>query len=133
MKAGPDIALSASLILAAISCGLVPHFAFLAVGVSLYFVMGAGRGMAGVGVNSALMEVVPKHLMGRTQNVMNFTGILMQLALTMAVGWMAEHWTLASGFHLVASLYLVAGLLAWVVARIPVARATPGYGSTAQP
>ena len=27
----------------------------------LHFVMGAGRGMAGVGVNSSLMDVVPKH------------------------------------------------------------------------
>jgi MFS family permease len=109
--------LAASLILAALSCGLAPHFAILAVGVALYFVMGAGRGMAGVGVNSALMQVVPKQLMGRTQNVINFIGILMQLMLTMGVGWLAEHVTLIAGFYAVASFYFIAGLLALIVAR----------------
>lgn len=111
--------LSGALVLAAISCGLAPHFAILAIGVGFYVIMGAGRGMAGVGVNSSLMDVVPKQLMGRTQNVMNFTGIVLQLILTMAVGWMAEHWTIVSGFHLIASFYLVAGLLALLVARMP--------------
>ena len=53
--------------------------------------------------------------MGRTQNVMNFTGIVLQLALTMGVGWLAEHSTLASAFHLIATFYLVAGILALVV------------------
>ena len=109
--------LAASLMLAAVSCGMAPHFAVLAVGVALYFVMGAGRGMAGVGVNSALMHLVPKQLMGRTQNVINFTGIVMQLMLTMGVGWLAEHVTLIAGFYAVGSFYFVAGLLAVIVAR----------------
>ncbi len=111
--------LAGSLVLAAISCGFAPHFAVLAIGVALYFVMGAGRGMAGVGVNSALMQVVPKQLMGRTQNVINFTGIVMQIALTMALGWLAEHVNLASGFHLTSAFYLTAGVLALIVARMP--------------
>lgn len=109
--------LAGSLFLAAISCGAAPHFAILVVGVALYFVMGAGRGMAGVGVNSALMQVVPKQLMGRTQNVINFTGIVMQLILTMGVGWLAEHTTLIAGFYAVASFYLVAAILAVTVAQ----------------
>lgn len=124
--AGQLWVLAGSLLLAAISCASAPHYAVLAFGVSMYFVMGAGRGMAGVGVNSALMQVVPKQLMGRTQNVINFTGIVLQLALTMVVGWLAEHWTLIAGFHAVASFYLVAGVLAVVVAR-------GGSGSTVPP
>jgi MFS family permease len=117
--AGQLWVLAASLVLAAVSCGLAPHFAILAAGVALYFVMGAGRGMAGVGVNSALMQTVPKQLMGRTQNVINFSGIVLQLALTMAIGWLAEKVALAAGFHMVAGFYLIAGVLAALVARMP--------------
>jgi len=108
-----------SLILAALACIALPHFAILAVGVALYFVMGAGRGMAGVGVGSSLMREVPRQLMGRTQNVINFASIALQLVLTMSVGWLCEHVSLAAGFYVLASVYLVAGLLAFIVARQP--------------
>jgi len=111
--------LAVSLILAAAACGVLPHFGIVAVGVALYFVMGAGRGMAGVSVSSSLMHEVPKQLMGRTQNVINFSSIVFQLALTMAVGWLCEQISLAMGFYVLASVYLVAGVLATIVTRIP--------------
>src|SRR5204862_6280972 len=98
--------LALSLILAAVACGLLPHFTVLAAGVAMYFVMGAGRGMAGVGVGSALMREVPKQLMGRTQNVIQFVSIALQLLLTMAVGWLCEHVSLAMGFYVLAGFYL---------------------------
>jgi len=57
--------------------------------------------------------------MGRTQNVINFTAIVLQLVLTMAAGWLCQHIGLVSGFYAVASFYLVAGLLGVVVAQMP--------------
>jgi MFS transporter, DHA3 family, macrolide efflux protein len=116
--------LSGSLILAGVACGVLPHYSLVAIGVAGYFVMGSGRGMAGVGINSALMHEVPRQLMGRTQNVINFTGIAMQLFLTMAAGWLCERLSLTMGFYAVASFYFVAGLLAVVVARMPASGAT---------
>jgi MFS family permease len=111
--------LSVSLILSGVACVVLPHYAVLAIGVAGYIVMGSGRGMAGVGINSALMHEVPRQLMGRTQNVINFTAIAMQLVLTMAVGWLGQHIGLATGFYAVASFYLAGGLLAVAVARMP--------------
>jgi MFS family permease len=111
--------LSVSLILAGVACIVLPHYAVLAFGVAGYVVMGSGRGMAGVGINSALMHEVPRQLMGRTQNVINFTAIAMQLVLTMAVGWLGQHISLGTGFYAVASFYLAGGLLGLVIARMP--------------
>jgi hypothetical protein len=40
----------------------------------VYFVMGSARGVGGVAMNTSLMEMVPKHLMGRVQNTFYFAG-----------------------------------------------------------
>ncbi len=111
--------LSGALVLAGVACVVLPHFAILIVGVAGYVVMGAGRGMAGVGINSVLMHEVPRQLMGRTQNVINFTAIVMQLVLTMACGWLSEHLAIKYGFYAVGSFYFTGGLLAMLVARMP--------------
>lgn len=108
-----------ALILAGLACTGLPYSPLLAVAVALYFVMGLGRGLAGIAVSSALMYEVPKELMGRTQNVFTFAGIVLQLAMTMAVGWLSEHFSLATGFFVVGGAYLAAGLMAVSVAQEP--------------
>jgi type IV secretory pathway TrbD component len=57
--------------------------------------------------------------MGRTQNVINFTGIAMQRVLTMAAGWLCQNIGLGMGFYAVAAFYLAGSLLAIAVARMP--------------
>ncbi len=37
----------------------------------------------------------------------------------MGVGWLSEHLSLVSGFYLVGASYFAAGILAWMVTRIP--------------
>ena len=108
-----------SLLLGGVACVASPFSGFLAVAVFCYFVMGAGRGIGGIGVSSELMREVPKPLMGRTQNVFTFAGIALQLVLTMGVGWLSERLSLVSGFYLVGCSYFAAGILAWMVTRIP--------------
>jgi MFS family permease len=108
-----------ALLLCGLACAGLPYSVFLAVAVAFYYVMGAGRALAGVGVSSALMREVPKVLMGRTQNVFTFAGIVLQLILTMGVGWLAERFSLISGFFLVGGAYGLAGLLAWLASRHP--------------
>src|SRR5207248_9543652 len=59
----------------AISLGLLtvlmisaPTMPFLALAVLIYALMGSGRGITGVVMNTSLMEQIPQHFMGRVQN-----------------------------------------------------------------
>jgi hypothetical protein len=56
--------------------------------------------------------------MGRVQNVIFFVGILLQLALTLGVGWLSERYSVTAGFFIVGAAYLVAGLLAVAAVRL---------------
>jgi MFS family permease len=127
LRHGPGIltALWMALLLGGVACVASPYARVLALVVFFYFLMGAGRGIGGIGVSSGLMHEVPKPLMGRTQNVFTFVGIALQLVLTMGVGWLSEHVSLALGFAFVGSSYFAASLLAWIVAREPAPPAVP--------
>ncbi|PYX07673.1 MAG: hypothetical protein DMG88_13585, partial [Acidobacteria bacterium] len=58
----------------AICMTLAPLSPVLAVAVAVYAIMGSGRGIAGVAINTGLMEQVPQHFMGRVQNTFYFAG-----------------------------------------------------------
>src|SRR5437870_2625469 len=79
----------------AFSLMLAPHSAILPVAVLCYIAMGSGRGLAGVAISSSMMEVVPKHFMGRVQNTFYFLGTLLQLVTSIGVGAVAQHVSLA--------------------------------------
>jgi MFS family permease len=97
---------------------LSPHTRILAIAVALYGIMGSARGISGVAMNTSLMEQVPKHFMGRVQNAFYFVGTFLQIALSLTVGWMAQKVSLAGGFALIGSMYLIAFLsAAWPTAR----------------
>jgi MFS family permease len=102
--------LAASLILA-------PHSRIVPIAMLCYVVMGSGRGIAGVAISSSMMEMVPKHFMGRVQNTFYFLGTLLQLVTSISVGAVAEHISLAMGFAIIGLMYGVAALTAaWPVA-----------------
>jgi len=101
--------------LTGISSVLLPFSGFLLVAVGLYFLMGGGRGVAGVAISTALMQEVPRHVMGRTQNLFTFLGIVLQLAMTFGAGWLAEHVALAAGFFLIAGAYLAGSALSYTI------------------
>ncbi|MBA3915591.1 MAG: MFS transporter [Acidobacteriales bacterium] len=84
-----------------------PLAPWLAVAVSFYAVMGVGRGIAGVAMNTSIMEQVPRHFMGRVQNTFNFAGTGLQIILAMSVGVVAQK-NLTAGFALIASMYAIA-------------------------
>jgi MFS transporter, DHA3 family, macrolide efflux protein len=100
----------------AISLTLVPWSASLAIAVMCYAVMGTGRGLAGVGISSTMMEMVPKHFMGRVQNTFFFIGTSLQLVASIVVGAIAEHISLALAFAIIGVMYGVAAITAaWPV------------------
>jgi hypothetical protein len=67
-------------------------------------------------MNTRLMEMVPKHLMGRVQNTFNFGGTLLQLALAMMVGAVAHKVSLVLAFAILACVYG----LSFLAATVPV-------------
>jgi MFS transporter, DHA3 family, macrolide efflux protein len=105
-----SIALSMGLLAACMT--LSPHTRLLAIAVAFYGIMGSARGISGVAMNTSLMEQVPQHFMGRVQNAFYFVGTFLQIALGLTVGWMAQKVSLAGGFALIGSVYVIAFLSA---------------------
>lgn len=95
------------------ACLVLPFSGTLGPAMGLYFLMGSGRALAGVSIGTAMMQEVPREVMGRTQNLFTFAGVLLQLAMTFGAGWLAEHIHLAGGFFLVGGAYLAGSSLAF--------------------
>ncbi|HLJ87050.1 MAG TPA: MFS transporter [Candidatus Angelobacter sp.] len=76
--------------------------------VLVYALMGTCRALGGVAITSSIMEFVPKHFMGRVQNTFLFAGILLQLMLAFTVGTVSHSRSLALGFAMIGTVYLLA-------------------------
>jgi hypothetical protein len=85
--------------------------------------MGWCRALGGVAISSTMMELVPKHFMGRVQNTFYFAGTCLQFGLSIAIGAVAHRIGLALAFGMVGTLYLLACLSnSWPVReRLPAA------------
>ena len=97
------VAFSMALLSVAMVCAPVSRFLVLAM--AAYFVMGSARGVGGVAMNTSLMEMVPKHLMGRVQNTYYFAGTFLQIALALSVGAVAHRLSLVAAFAILACVY----------------------------
>ena len=97
------VAFSMALIAMAIAFAPISRFLFLAI--TAYFIMGSARGVGGVAMNSSLMEMVPKHLMGRVQNTFYFAGTFLQVLLAEIVGAVAHKVSLVVAFTILAGVY----------------------------
>ncbi|HEX7288545.1 MAG TPA: MFS transporter [Candidatus Angelobacter sp.] len=78
--------------------------------VMVYCIMGCCRALGGVAITSNMMEMVPKHFMGRVQNTFYFAATCLQLGFSFLVGTVAHKRSLAEGFAIVGGLYLLACL-----------------------
>ena len=81
-----------------------PMMPVLVLSVAVYALMGSGRGITGVALNTTLMDQIPKHFMGRVQNTFYFAGTLLQLAQSYLVGAVAQL-NLAAGFAVIGLVY----------------------------
>jgi hypothetical protein len=78
--------------------------------------VGPGQGLAGAAISSTMMEMVPKHFMGRVQNTFFFIGTSMQLVTSITAGAIAEHVSLTLAFSVIGIMYCVAAITtAWPV------------------
>jgi len=80
----------------------------LAVCVAVYCLMGCCRALGGVAITSTMMELAPKHFMGRVQNTFYFLGTLLQLVFSFIVGTVSHTRGLAEGFAIVGGIYVLA-------------------------
>jgi Major Facilitator Superfamily len=95
---------------------VLPFSQLLPFAVLLYLIMGSARGVAGTALASDMMEMVPKHFMGRVQNTFYFAGNIVQLGLGMGVAVLAHRVSLTLAIMLVGMIYLVACVTAiWPV------------------
>jgi MFS family permease len=104
-KLGGRRAIAFSMALLAVCVALAPISGFLVLAIATYFTMGSARGVGGVAMNTNLMEMVPRHLMGRVQNTFYFFGTFLQLLLAICVGTIAQKVSLVVAFAILASVY----------------------------
>jgi MFS family permease len=105
-----------SMALLSVCIAFAPISGFLLLAIATYFVMGSARGVGGVAMNTSLMEMVPRHLMGRVQNAFYFTGTFLQLVLAIIVGTVAQKVSLVVAFAILGCVYA----LSFVASSVPV-------------
>ncbi len=86
-----------------ITAPTMPH---LALAVMVYALMGSGRGITGVAMNTSLMEQIPKYFMGRVQNTFYAAGTALQVSQSYLVGAVAQR-NLVAGFSVIGLVYAV--------------------------
>jgi len=91
----------------------IPFVGFLLGAVLLQTCFGFFRALAGIVAQSSLMAIVPRHFMGRTQSAFAIFATVLQLAMSFSLGWIAERFTIAIGFFLLAAMYAGATLTAF--------------------
>ena len=101
----------------AVSLFVLPVSRWLALAVTIYFVMGSCRGTGGIALSSEMMELVPRHFMGRVQNTFSFLASALQICTALLVGEAAHRDGLIYGFWMVGAMYVGAALAAWLPVR----------------
>ncbi|MGA7461029.1 MAG: MFS transporter [Candidatus Korobacteraceae bacterium] len=96
---------------------LLPISHWLALAVTIYFVMGSSRGTGGIALSSEMMQLTPRHVMGRVQNAFSFLASGLQICTALLVGEAAHRDGLMYGFWMVGAMYLGAALAAWLPVR----------------
>jgi DHA3 family macrolide efflux protein-like MFS transporter len=97
--------LVAALATLAVGHTLFPYSRVLGVAVAMNALFGVCRALGGVLTQTSIMAVVPRHLMGRTQSAFSVIGTVLQVGMSFALGWFAEHVTLAIAFLLLGAIY----------------------------
>ena len=111
-RVAPRAATAAAMLVLAFGMFASPFSPRLAVAVGLYCMMGAARGVCGVAMNTALMQSVPQHFMGRVQNAYNFVGTVLQIVLSLAAAHVAYTFGLVYGFAVIGAAFVFAFLFA---------------------
>jgi len=112
-----------SMLLLAACFFVVPHSTMvgMAAGIylasSIYFLAGTARGVGGIALSTSMMELIPKHLMGRVQTLFSIFAIALQVSLAPVAGRIAQRHSLTVALGLIGMLYFMATLTSFWGAR----------------
>jgi hypothetical protein len=84
---------------------------------SIYFLAGTARGVGGIALSTSMMELIPKHLMGRVQTLFSIFAIALQVSLAPVAGRIAQRHSLTVALGLIGMLYFMATLTSFWGAR----------------
>jgi MFS family permease len=116
-KFGARRSIAISLGVLAVLMTSAPVMPILALAVLVYALMGSGRGITGVAMNTSMMEQIPQHFMGRVQNTFYFAGTLLQVLQSYLVGAVAQR-NLIAGFSVIGFVYAIGFVTATWPVRI---------------
>jgi len=108
----PVQVLVASLFLLAIGHALFPYAGSLMLAIAMNVIFGGCRAIGAVLTQSSILASVPNRLMGRTQSAFAFMATVLQVVMSFALGWLAEHSSLQLAFLLLGAIYGMAVLAA---------------------
>src|SRR5215469_12260502 len=114
---GAHRSVTVTMLVIAVALMLLPSIPWIALTVPVYFVMGSGRGIGGIAIQSEMMELVPKYYMGRAQNTFFFLSSALQIVTAMIAGEAAHRDGLRFGFYIVSAMYFGAATMAWRAVR----------------
>ena len=112
-RRGAHLSVTLTMTVIALSLFLLPASRYLMFAVPIYFIMGSSRGVGGIALSSEMMEIVPRYMMGRVQNMFSFGASALQIVTSLLVGEAAHRDGLAYGFWIVGAMYLGAAFAAW--------------------
>jgi MFS family permease len=91
----------------------MPLIAFLVAAVLFQILFGFCRALSGVVAQASLMAIVPRHFMGRTQSAIAIVTTIVQILMSLVLGWVSQKFSLLTGFSLLALLYVVGTISAF--------------------
>jgi len=91
---------------------LFPYVGSLAMAVATNAVFGLCRAFGGVLSQTGIMELVPRRLMGRTQSTFSMFSTVLQVLMSLTLGYFAQHLSLPLAFFVLGLLYACAVLAA---------------------
>jgi DHA3 family macrolide efflux protein-like MFS transporter len=113
-RRGANRSVTITMSVIAASLFLLPVSHWLALAVVIYFLMGSSRGVGGIALSSEMMQLVPRHFMGRVQNAFSFIASALQICTALLAGEAAHRDGLRYGFWIVGAMYLGAAVAAWL-------------------
>jgi MFS family permease len=108
----PPLLLIAALAVLAAGHPLFPYAGSLAMAVAMNAVFGVCRAFGGVLAQTGIMEIVPRRLMGRTQSTFSMLATMLQVLMSLTLGYFAQHLSLPLAFFVLGLLYGCAVLAA---------------------
>jgi len=99
----------------------LPFSTVILLAAALFLIAGIARGVGGIALSSTMMELIPKHYMGRVQNLFSLFAIAMQIAVAPLIGGAAQYHSLILGTSVIGTMYLLASIAGLFARRTPAA------------